>query len=360
MPTANPLITTVNMGWGGAGGLLANNTRAVNSAVIFEAVQFVPMENKTINEIWFYVTAVTGTVNGIRGDIYNNNAGLPGTSSANSSTVNAYPTGAALVKVTGLSLAVTGGVPYWAVIRNTTGTPASNNFTISEGRAGSNNFIYGTGDQASFVASNDSGTSWALASAVSDTPFMIKYSDGTFDGWVNAGQAVETGANSVYAARELGSRFTSPPGLGFQAVGGAFAVSKSGTPTGNLRYRLYEGTTLVATTNEIAPADVRTTAGWDKLYFSSAVYIKPNTDYRFVMAESSQADASGNRYNAYLMSIPNDTDCKAQKPFNGTMQKTYLNGTWSEVDTDIVPFMLFGKESKPALSSILWPERGNV
>lgn len=93
--------------------------------------------------------------------------------------------------------------------------------------------------------------------------------------------------------------------MSVRVVGVTGMVNKTGSPTGSIRYRLYEGTgssrTLVATT--VSSANISTTVNHSPLWFDSTILMKANTWYTVVLSETTQSDASTNRYNLLSYSI---------------------------------------------------------
>jgi hypothetical protein len=114
--------------------------------------------------------------------------------------------------------------------------------------------------------------------------------------------------------------------------GVAFGVSKTGTPTGNLRVRVYTdsgGTsTLVATSDvAIAPANVLTGSYWTNFLFSSPVTFVGGTVYRVVLSESTQSDSSSNFYNYFFITVDSDANSLTLLPFGGTLTAAYCLAT---------------------------------
>jgi hypothetical protein len=143
---------------------------------------------------------------------------------------------------------------------------------------------------------------------------------------------------TTYSTREVGVKFTTPTNGKFRVIGITFFIFRNGTPTGNLRYRLYNGTSLVDTTVSTVP-NTQTTNGnaqYIPLYFSTTQSLSANTTYRITIAESSQSDTSSNYYSSYKYTCGTDTGYSSLLPFNGTFQKTYYDGSsWTDYSDQI-------------------------
>lgn len=346
------------MGVGSTG--TASTLITINTALRKVGFALLPRASKTISGVKFNVNSVGGTLGAgdIKVEVYSDNgAQAPNASMSSTTTVTATPTGAALVEATGLSQAVTAGTPVWLVISNVNATPAVNNFVLLGGASDTNaNIVGGTGSFSVYGTrkqTDDGGTTWTAASVSSTFAIIITYSDGSVDGICLSGIATEVTANTVYAARELGNLFTYSGIARLRVSGITFFPAKTGTPTGNMLYKLYEvDTGLSYLTVAIAPALITTAFRAVPLYFNEDTtnfpVLNPGYQYRAVIAESSQSDTSANRYTTAIHSISNNATVLGQKGFNGTLQKTYNNAGWTETPTDFVPFYLLGSNLTPS------------
>ena len=87
-----------------------------------------PPGGATVNKILVYAAAINGaplTDAKLQCDIYSDASGVPNASLASTTTVTAKPAGAAWVEFTGFTLALTGGVQYWAVLKNIEADPTT-------------------------------------------------------------------------------------------------------------------------------------------------------------------------------------------------------------------------------------------
>lgn len=301
----------VNMSWGqlhhSAGGGLAITTVNLNGALsggysaAWFAFSLVPLLGGTVSKIRVYASAVTGTLasGDLVCDIYSDSNGNPNTSLQSSTTVTSVPTGAAWVEFTGFSTALTVGTQYWIVLRNANATPTTNSVTYV---ASSSALALGsTSDPASgqalfFISSNSGGT-WSRF--LGPACFVVDYGGGNTEGWPV--QGLTTSDPQIYSSREGGIKFVTPENVSLNVIGVCGAVSKSGTPTGDLRYRIYAGTstspTLLGTTVTRAPGTVNSSRTQKPLYFSAPIIIPGGTTLRVVVSETTQSDTSTNRYN---------------------------------------------------------------
>jgi hypothetical protein len=334
------------------------STQAVNAAATWVAFSFIA-KSTNVNEIHAYISTVTGTVAAadITCEIYSDSSGVPG-SSIESKNCSTAPSAAGFYKWTGFSTAYTAGTQYWAVFKNVNGTPASNNVTFRFPSNGTfpfwtsgGNVTYGYNKRHT----TNSGTAWTAGNIAGCPGIIIVYDTGStpqYDGFAHNTIGTES-ADSVYSTREMGVKFTTPTNGKFRVIGATFFVFRNGTPTGNLRYRLYSGTTLLDTTTNVV-ANTNTTNGsaqWIQLYFSTTNVLASNTVHRLVVAESSQSDTSSNYYSSYKYTIGTDTGYSSLLPFNGTFQKTYYDGSsWTDTASIIYPCALI-LENEEALDA---------
>lgn len=306
-------------------GGISQSTFALNGAlsggysVNWLAYGFTPLLGGTVSKIRVYATAVTGTL--VAGDlvcdIYSDSVGYPNASLQSSTTVTAIPTGAAWVEFTGFSTALTIGTNYWIVLRNADTTPTTNAITYTYS---STAFVSGTsadpalGQSLVFTSTNSGGT-WTRT--LNTGCFVVDYGSGNIEGWPI--QSVSTSDPQIYSSREAGIKFDTPTNASMKVIGVCGVVSKAGTPTGDMRYRIYTGTssspTLVGTTVTRAPGAVNSSRVTKPLYFSSPITIAGGTTVRVVLSETTQSDTSTNRYQLeqYVLS---STDTGILVPYN--------------------------------------------
>lgn len=355
----------ISIPFGSVGAATAQVDRTSNNANLWHVYGFVPKESKTINEACIYVQTKSGTLGASdysMGIYLSTSLGKPTSVQATSTTVSPALASTTLSCFTGFSFAATAGRQYWFVVKNLNGTPASNNITIRVPGGGRTNQMYG-GSQGNnpytgfaYLETSDGGTNWNNVTSNGGSNIRIKYSDNTYDGFAVSypiAAADQGTGNRVYSARELGNLFTTPANFTAKLKCISFPAAKIGSPTGNLRYRLYQGTTLVDTTNDTA--EVATFGVQDAAYplcFNTAVQLAGSTAYRIVMAESTQSDTSSNTYAPMSWVVDSSTPTQNLRPFNGTMQKTLCTsscngGTWTETSTEwfgMALFLDFGNE----------------
>lgn len=328
---------------------------------------FVPSNTKTLSKISWNISTITASPDpaNIVIEVKADSSGFPSGSSVESravaerltaaDTYSAVPnplTTAGLYRATGYSASVTGGSRYWACLKNTAGTAATN-YVRSRVPDGVSNQIgphymgnpskWGTG----FCQSTDSGSTCATSKYAITVP-DIEFSDGTHLGsGLGGGNTYTTeSTNKVYDARELGTQGTllaDGPGMNFGCV--SVQAFTSGTaPAGGARLRLYTGTgssrTLVGTTSTIPNTNMPTTgnAQWIKGCFTSPVTIAAGTAVTVTLGAVSGGDAS-NYYSLAKVSVLDATAPKALG-FLGGLKASYLNSTFTDDATAAYYFIL--------------------
>jgi hypothetical protein len=323
----------------------------LNSATKRVAFSFVAWQGKTLDSVRFYCAGLGGSPIAADAvcDLFSDSAaGVPG-SSIVSKTADANPANNAWSQWSAFSQALTAGTRYWLVMRNANAVPATNNFGWQHAAAATVGGAYGsyqTGTQGWGTAkleSSDSGTTWGAVN-LDGCIMRIKYSDATYDG--TGIQSVQTmaAASCVFDKREVGSVFTVPTGLNAYVRRLSMAFGKNGTPSGAARFRIYRGTTLLATSYTIPVGNVATGMQLYEQAFSSSILINAGDTIRVVVGVAVTGDTSTNRYNIQDYTVENDANSKALKPFDGTISRTETadntGTTWTDTDTSYIPFLL--------------------
>lgn len=316
---------------------LANGARWI-------AYSFVLSEAKTLNSIGWYIDYIQGaiTTGDVRYDIYSDASAAPNASLANSTVTSGSMANASWVRQTGYSLALSAGVRYWVVARNVDATPLTNYLAIKV-PVGSMQANFTMQSNDAFFAFNESvnsGASWNNDNGYGLFPLVLEFSDSTYFGLPMAERlraADDNGTFGVYATRERGSKITTPANAKMIVKCLTFQTAKVNAPTGAMRYRIYQDTTLIDTT-----ATVATWPGNTPLCFTTPVTLLPSTVYRFVVSETTQADSSTDRIGVtYFPSISATAAYQELKPFGSATAGTYYNGaTWSDLTTEYVPFVM--------------------
>lgn len=329
-------------------------TLQLSTAGTWLAMSFVLDTARTLNALEIRPSTVTGSVgvNDLTCDIYSDLNGIPNASLASSNTLSS---GAIAVGTTavfsGFSLSLSAGTQYWAVFKNVNATPASNNVTWRYGLNGTgaanqltanNNALWGWNK----VHTTNSGTAWATTKLCAVFGLRLDFADSTY-----AGEPISSANNSasgvgVFGTNELGATFVSPANTVWNVRGIAMYVGKIGSPPGNARFRLYNGTTLLATTSVIPPGNVSTNICCLGARFSADQLILPGTTLRAVIGTDGAGDTS-NYFNTSENNLVNDANSKqlfpfatASNPANG-IKKTFFNGaSWVDTDTTLIPFAL--------------------
>lgn len=331
------------------------NTRALNAANTWIAYGFVPSESKTVSKVKLFNSAVTGilTAASQSGTVYSDTGGTGPNAviEARTSYTTDPPTAGTWIEFNGFTgtSALTAGTQYWFVARNNNGTPASNFPTYSYGDTNTGCApTFGSGIAYGWHVriSTDGGSTWAASTAANICGIRIEYSDGSFEGTPFQAFGSTAQASSVFANREVGNVFTSFANSSMNVRGIAFYLSKTGTPTGLLRFRLYNNTTLLGTTNSIAVSNVSANM-WIPAYFTSVIAIPANTaNIRAVISETTQSDTNTNCFRPFEYTIDNDANSRTLMAFDGTCFKTTTTDStatppvFSDTNTAIVPFCL--------------------
>lgn len=336
---------------GGTGG---SGNFVLSAAARREAYSFiVPRSGLSLDSVRFFCGTKNGTV--VAGDaqcqlVADGTAGLPTGSVLETKTADSAPAASTWNQWSGWTTALTAGARYWFVMANLNGTPATNNFgwnhaagsTVQGGCWGFQGGSLGWGWNKQ--ESSDSGSTWG-ASNPDGSIMRIKYSDGSYDGTGLQTIGVITAANCVYDKREVGCVFTVPAGFNAYINQVAMIVWKNGTPAGSLRFRIYNGTTLLATTFGIPVGNMDTGSQLVSQYINGASpLISAGDTIRVVAGVSATGDTSTNRYNIQEYVVENDANAKSLKPFLGTASRTECTDntapSFTDTDTSYVPFML--------------------
>jgi hypothetical protein len=318
----------------------ATSTLALSAAATWLAYGFVPEAAKTLSAVRAYLSAVNGSpaTTDITCALYSDSSGAPNASLESHSITSVPAAGGGWGDWAGFTTALTAGTQYWLVFANGNASPATN-FPTYRWLNNVLPAIYGSGSKYGWFKqhSTNSGGAWGTTVAPAGG-WRLAYADGTYDG--SPFSTSGSSADQVYAARESGVKFTTPPNAVVNVRGLAFGLaSNNGSPTGGVWFRLYNGTTLLATTNTIASGNVNA-QGWYESCFSAAQVIQPGTVLRATFGDAGGGDSSSNYYRGTELTIDSDAHSLALMPFEGTAQKTYLNSTWTDTTTGIFPFAL--------------------
>jgi hypothetical protein len=341
-----------------------DTTLGLSAAATWLALQVVPQATKTLSKVRLFLDTKTGTPTaaGCTCDLYADASGIPGASSEGPIAADSVPASGNWMQWTFAGTSVlTGGTPYWLVFKNGTGTPASNFPTyryqvgVSGGATpmpfqgsglGGSGVLYGWNK----VHTLNSGTAWASGLGYGATGLRLEYTDGTFEGLpVQTGVRPSTSAvgDRAFGKSEVGVRFNLPSGATFNVLMAGFPLIKVSTP-GDLRFRLYQGVTLLATSAAIPAADVTTATGdWYFASFPSAqAVVSTSQPFRLTFGDATAADANTKGYNAQVYTFDGDANSLALKPMNGSVQKTVTADNtaapvvFTDTAADVIPFAL--------------------
>ena len=302
------------------------------------ALSFVAVEALTLTEVSAIVSALAGTGVTVTADLYSDGAaGLPNASIDGPRSLSVSATGRNTW--TGFTTTLTAGVRYWIVFKNATATPQTNYPTFAW-YIGALGLYEGSPIWGWSKCHTTNGSTWATP-GTGVGGLGLKFTDAAVDRY--AGFPIVdynlTSGYKVYSAREFGVKFTTPANATLSLRGLSFYCSYSGAAEslGNLRFRLYAGDTWVADAMAIPVGNMSTSARYLAAYFSSSHTLQPNTTYRVTYGAASGGDAS-NYYRSNYFTILNDANARAMLPFS--MAGCYLNTTWTELNTLVLPFGL--------------------
>lgn len=336
---------------------------ALNAAATWVGIGFTATASKTLNKVKIYCTSNGAPVAAdYRLEVYSSATGnaMPNASLA-TATAPASVANGVLIEWTGLSLALTQNTHYYLVTKNLNGTPATNFYTP----AGSvavipiQNLVgdYANGWGWNTVRTTNSGGTWN-ANSQAPSGIRLEFSDGSFAGFP---LVPGTTTQQVYSTRESGAYFTSPD-VDLVVVGVSMPLSRSGTPTGAVRYRIYQDInpstrTLLGTTG--SPPAFPTGGTHCTLFFPTPILLPAALPTRVVLSETANADASTNRYQHLTYSVENDADSIALcGNFKGTLS-TDGGSTFAETDTVLVPFaLILGPDETGSSDGVVVPRRG--
>jgi hypothetical protein len=311
--------------------------QALNAANTWLAFSLVGnAASKTLADVKILITNVVGTpaASDITCSLQLDAAGVPDGSTIESRPLALTPT-IAYHRFTGFTTALTAGRRYWLVFKNGNASPASHYVEITTGtnqtvptmtQVDTTTGLYGWGGRR---VTTD-GSSWGTEQSV--VGYRVGYSDNSIEGILVNNFSVSGTTDGIYSTREAGNLITAPANVKLNVRGCTFLTSAmSGTPTGNLRAKLYEGTTLVRTSAPLVPNGNPGNA-WLDFYFATPYLLTPGQQYRYVLSETAQSDANTVRFNYRFVSWCGDTDELAQIPLGA--RRTLFDGSqWTEPQT---------------------------
>ena len=298
------------------------------------AYGFIPSVNKTVTSLRIIVHSVNGTLptSSMEVDLVGDNgASVPASSTILASSTawsSAFSGTNFWDTVTGFSYAVTAGTLYWFLLKNNNATSSTNYPTLAIDSSNlqlfgyANNGAYG---DKTYTTSNGGG-SYAGSAGINA---RICYSDGTCVGAPLYMAGTDT--NKVYSSNYSGLKWTltGSSTLLYNAIGVAMPAAKSGSPTGNVYFALYNNTTLLATTTAI-PLSTYTLGSWLVALFPSTVQLTGGEVIRIVLCDSA-TDSSSNYFYSYYGVWDQDASSTPLMPLGSTFQQTSYNGSsWTD------------------------------
>jgi len=356
-------LPSVMLGWYAN---VQSNTSSLslNAAATWLALQFYSEQAKTLNTVRLNLQSKTGTPTaaGCTCDLYSDNgSGNPSGTSLESRPADSVPANGLWMQWSGFTTALTAHTSYWLVFKNNTATPASNFPTYQWGGTGvgNTNLMGNWSSTVNFwgwnkVQTGNSGGTWTTGQNAVMGP-RLGYSDGTYDGMPVSGLTRPTNAlttDSSFGKQEAGVKFNVPANMKFNCKAVWFNMCKVGSP-GNLTFKIYQGTTLLATSLAI-PAGIiggSTNDTWTAYFASPVQLTSANNPYRLTMVDATSADTSTNRYCLNIANWDTDSNSLPLKPMDGSLTETMTtdNTAGPPVFTDtagnVAPFLLFGDTS---------------
>ena len=311
-------------------------------------------------ELW--VGAVSGSPT-LTGYLYTDNGAVPG-SLIEAGSITASPTGAGFVTLSGFTSAsaLTDGTVYWVVVKCTAGT----NATLYYGLVGASSFIPQT--YISKIHSTDNGSTWTGTYRLPAFGFVIAVTDGTdtayfgspiFDSKGAKTQTTELLYTNGGVVQEGGTKFTMLANVSFVLKAVSMFVRKQGSPSGDLRVRIYDDTALVATSMGLPPALISTSGVRQLFHFSTPYTLIKGRTYRIV-AGNSAADSSSNCYYIYTIYHKDDDIHRSLIPMNPTCYTIYSGGSWIDSTTHIQDGLILLGDTDGEYVSPDFPAVGNV
>jgi hypothetical protein len=232
--------------------------------------------------------------------------------------------------------AMVAGSNYWIILKNLNATPASNFPTVNytKGQTAMPSHIGGMGCSSWTAAVTTDGSTWTTQ-LVGIGGYRIKFVDGSsnvlYDGMPISAITIDT-TNTVFNTREVGLQFTlaypSNLTLNIKQLGINFGATV-GTPTGDVRLRLYtgavgsmvlQGTTVICSKNDV-------TEGYLYANFTTPVSIPGNSTVTVAIGETANADTSTNAWRIEGATWDPDSNSLPLMPYAGTLQQVYFDGS---------------------------------
>lgn len=337
------------------------STLALDAANKWIAFSFVG-NGKTLSVVRLFTSALTGTLTAaqLTCDIYSStSAGLPNASVNGPTNCDAVPSSG--WNSWSPAFATTAGTLYWVVIKNTHGTPASNNVTFRYGANQTGPASLQAGQWGWNKCHTTDGSTWGTV-VLGTVGVQLDWSDATYDGAPISNMATGGAAEGVFGTAEAGNYFVVTGATINVRYGVAFIRNVTGTPSNALRMRIYSGSsttpTLVAT-SQSGPVQGQTGIGYFYFRFASVVALAAGA-HRVVIGTTG-ADANTNRYNSTIFSIQNLASSKSLMPLG--MKRTYSSDgtTFTNTDTEIVPIgLVLENGSETTVPSTDYPGVGDV
>lgn len=323
-----------------------SSTVALNAAGTWLAMSFVPETDDTLTELNLPTASVTGSpiAADLQVQIYaTSTANLPdsGGTALATATAAALPTANNLCTWSGLSLAVSANVQYWAVFKNLNASPAANlvSFRVGGSQSGwSDEWGSTTTMGWNKRQTTDSGAAWATGVVSGCAGLRLVYSGGRADG-APVLQYIATSTDTLHTSKETGLHLTLGSNAKPRVRAISFPVAKVGSPTGDVVCKLYLGATLLATSAAVASRQFSTSFDYVPFVFPAAIAVAPGAVLR-ASVRNTAADSSANTYRLYEYLWDTSAASLALLPLGA--QKTVWDGSaWTQTQGTVIPFALY-------------------
>jgi len=323
---------------------------ALSAALNRFASSFVLEQTGILSKVTMYVHSVNGTLgaNDLVCDLYSDVNGSPGVLLESVNTVTAIPTGAGRIEFTGFSYVLYEGVRYWLVVRNVNASPAVNYASLiyHPDDTGVSDFAGGSSWGWTKAESTDGGTTFANF-YYQQSFLRVELQGSVFEGLpIDSVGIGDTATETVYGNRMCGIKFV-VPAVDMKVIGAMCYFAKGGSPTGDARIRVFNNETLLDETNVI---NKNNCTGWAWRYakFPNALTIPAGSTLRVVLSETANLDDYWNRYYLAKQVLENNVNTLALKPFQGTLQRTYYDGSsWTDMPTELTHLAILLDADEP-------------
>lgn len=328
------------------------------------AFGFIAAAGRQLSKVHVQISGVTGTLGSsdFCAALAADNSAKPGSDIESRCTTDASVTAAGTVSVNGFTSTstVTAGTAYHIMVRNANSSPTSNYWSIlalvlnADSHGSFSNSNAGTMGGVTYNSTTDGGSTWSKAPRTAC--LMLEWTDGTIEGWPCSN--VTSTALQIYADREGGIKFLSPNFV-TKAVGAGCWMSKTSTPSANVRFNVYVGASttaasrpLLASTYYVASNLISSSRAHTVGYFTTPVVVPANSWITVAADEDTNADSSSARYNVSTVQLMTNY-AQYWWRWSGTSPlstyRTTTSGDWTDTDKEFGTCYLILDPAQPFL-----------